>query len=51
MATEHPEVFETYYVPDFYTRKYENWYTPEGAAQLSQLIDEFIAQSEAYPLP
>lgn len=51
MATAHPEVFETYYVPDFYTRKYENWYTPEGAAELSRLIDEFIAQSETYPLP
>jgi hypothetical protein len=51
MAAAHPEAFETYYVPDFYTRKYENWYTPEGAAQLSTLIDEFIAQSETYPLP
>lgn len=50
MATAHPEVFETYYVPDFYSRIYENWFTPEGATQLSQLIDEFIADSDKYPL-
>jgi hypothetical protein len=50
MATTHPEVFETYYVPDFYTRKYENWFTPQGATQLSQLIDEFITDSNEYPL-
>jgi hypothetical protein len=28
----------------------ENWSTPEGVAELSPLIDEFVAQSDVYPL-
>ena len=50
MEEAHPEVLETYYVPDFLTPKYENWFTSEGVAQLSQLVDEFVAQSDEYPL-
>lgn len=50
MATAHPEVLETYFVPGFYTLKDENWRNPEAIAELTQLIDEFIAQSDVYPL-
>jgi hypothetical protein len=37
-------------VPDFFSAKYDYWYTPEGAVELSQLIDEFCEESDEYPL-
>jgi ABC-type transport system substrate-binding protein len=56
METAHPDAFETF----FFSRQTagcgvvaclrENWDTPEGVAELSPLIDEFVAQSDDYPL-
>jgi hypothetical protein len=50
MATAHPEAYERFYVPAFQTTNDENWHSPEGVAELSQLIDEFVAQSDEFPL-
>lgn len=50
MATAHPDAYDTFYVAEFGSRNAEAWYTPEGVAELSRLIDEFVAQSDEYPL-
>lgn len=50
METEHPEAFETYFTPGFYSVRYESWQTPETVEELVPLIDEFVAQSDVYPL-
>jgi hypothetical protein len=49
MATTHPESYETFYDTANRTMK-ANWGTSEGIAELSPLIDEFVAQSDEYPL-
>lgn len=50
MAIAHPESYETLFVAESETRNEENWSTTEGMAELSPLIDEFVAQSDVYPL-
>jgi hypothetical protein len=50
MAIAHPESYETLFVAESETRNEENWSTTEGMAELSPLIDEFVAQSDGYPL-
>lgn len=50
METEHPEAFETYFTPGFYSLRYESWQSPETVEELVPLIDEFIAQSDVFPL-
>jgi hypothetical protein len=50
MATAHPGSYEVFYEPTVGGLKMENWSTPEGVAELSPLIDEFVAQSDEYPL-
>ena len=44
-----PAVFEEYYAPVFYKHVEEAW-TLEGLTQLQPFVDEFIAQSDEYPL-
>jgi hypothetical protein len=50
MAIAYPESYDTFFVAESETRNEENWSTTEGVAELSQLIDEFVAQSDDYPL-
>jgi hypothetical protein len=50
MAIAHPEAHERFYVPALETTNAETWRSPEGVAELSPLIDEFVAQSDDYPL-
>ena len=50
MATAHPEAYERFYVAAFDSKNEENWTSREGVAELSLLIDEFVAQSDEYPL-
>jgi hypothetical protein len=47
MATAYPEAYETFFLYEGYWNK-ENW--SNRADELSPLIDEFIAQSDEYPL-
>ena len=49
MEKEHPEAFETYFTPGFYSVRYESWQTPETVEELVPLIDEFVDQSDVYP--
>lgn len=50
MAIAHPESYETLFVAESETQNEQSWSTPEGVAELSTLIDEFVAQSDVYPL-
>jgi hypothetical protein len=50
MEEAHPESLDTYFVPGFYSLKIDGWQTPESVANLMPLIQEFIAQSDEYPL-
>jgi hypothetical protein len=50
MVIAHPEAYERFYVPAFNSKNAENWNSPDGVAELSPLIDEFVAQSDEYPL-
>jgi hypothetical protein len=52
MSTTYPETAETYLVPGFTdSAKIENWFAPpENVAELTGLIEEFVAQSDDYPL-
>jgi hypothetical protein len=48
MATAYPESCETFFIDDTYRTDDENWLN--RVAELSPLIDEFVAQSDEYPL-
>jgi hypothetical protein len=48
MATAYPESYEAFFIDDTYRRNDENWLN--RVAELSPLIDEFVAQSDEYPL-
>jgi hypothetical protein len=52
MRAAHPEIVDTYLVPglgDSFI--WDNWYaTPESVAEIISLVEEFVAQSDVYPL-
>ena len=50
-STAHPESVDTYFIPGVYTPLYRNWFASEQrVADLTSLIEEFVAQSHEYPL-
>jgi hypothetical protein len=48
MATAYPGSYEAFFIDDTYRKNDENWLN--RVAELSPLIDEFVAQSDEYPL-
>jgi hypothetical protein len=52
LRTAHSEIADTYLVAGFDDSfKMDNWFaTPESVAEITSLIEEFVAQSDVYPL-
>lgn len=52
MRSAHPEIADTYVVAGFDgSLIWDNWFaTPESVAEVIRLIEEFVAQSDVYPL-